>query len=202
MNGNLNRFAADYSLPVDVDASGVDEGVGDGGGGGGGLGNLADELADVLDDEEGEDYGYGYAPEIESRQDEADDEGRGVHVDAKATAAGASQPEESLSQYHLNRLMNNVHNRKRRSLSTYDGSDYGHDSDLEEASDIPPRLARKMGEIESLARRGLENNGSEYDNVIEGFIMDLKELGTQSSIENSATRCVISYSSIHSIPFH
>ena len=49
--------------------------------------------------------------------------------------------------------------------SQYDGSDYGNDSDLEEAN-ISPSLEGQMAEIESLARRGIENNGSKNDHVI------------------------------------
>jgi hypothetical protein len=45
-----------------------------------------------------------------------------------------------------------------------------------------------MAEIESLVRRGIENNGSENDLVIQRTVESLKDLGGQSGIENSAMR--------------
>ena len=72
----------------------------------------------------------------------------------------------------------------------YDGSDYGRDSDFEDDHHLSPGLERKMAEIESLARRGLGNNRSENDRVVERVIASLRDLGTQSAIENSAMRFV------------
>lgn len=82
--------------------------------------------------------------------------------------------------------------RHRRHESQYDGSDYGNDSDLEEAADISPSLEGQMAEIESLARRGMENNGSENDHVIKRAVEALRDLGGQSGIENNAMRYVLS----------
>ena len=79
--------------------------------------------------------------------------------------------------------------RHRRHESQYDGSDYGNDSDFEEA-DMSPSLEGQMAEIESLARRGMENNGSENDHVIKRAVEALRDLGGQSGIENNAMRYV------------
>lgn len=79
--------------------------------------------------------------------------------------------------------------RHRRHESQYDGSDYGNDSDLEE-SHISPSLEAQMAEIEGLARRGMENNGSEHDHVIKRAVEALRDLGGQSGIENNAMRYV------------
>jgi hypothetical protein len=45
-----------------------------------------------------------------------------------------------------------------------------------------------MAGIESLARRGIEENGSSTDQIINRFIESLKDLGAQSGIENGAAR--------------
>lgn len=200
VNG-FNRLSGDYSLSTVADtAIGESSGLGDGGGGGGGgLGNLADELADAWEEEE-ENDGYGYASGIENAPAEShqgDGEGdEGSYIERTNTQAQPSgndaslSPEHALNQLHPKQRSRNGHNRYRRQESSYDGSDYGNDSDLEEAADISPSLEGQMAEIESLARRGLENNGSESDHVIARTVEGLKELGQQSTIENSAMRFV------------
>lgn len=53
---------------------------------------------------------------------------------------------------------------------------------------MSPALESQIAEIESLARRGLENNGSENDHVIDRAVTALQDLGAQSGIENNAMR--------------
>lgn len=195
MNGS-NRASGDFSLSATADAGGD-------GGGGGGLGSLADELADAWEEEEDDGYGYASGIEnapVESQQNEVvegEEEGyiettTGAQTTTPSAAgSGGLSPELVSYNHHLKqRLRNGHHNRYRRQESSYDGSDYGNDSDLEEAADISPSLEGQMAEIESLARRGIENNGSENDHVIRRAIEGLKDLGAQSSIENSAMRLV------------
>jgi hypothetical protein len=55
-----------------------------------------------------------------------------------------------------------------------------------------------MAEIESLARRGIENNGSENDHVIKRVVETLRDLGSQSGIENNAMRLITAHTSIAS----
>jgi len=157
--------------------------------GGEGLGNLADELADAW---EQEDEGYGYASGQEAgaggsqQMDHSDNEdaymhpGRDMHPPSPSVDSPASRSRLRPSQL-----------RHRRAESHYDGSDYGNDSDLEEAADISPALENQMADIESLARRGIENNGSENDHVIQRTVQELRDLGGQSGIENSAMRYVL-----------
>ncbi|KAJ5086066.1 hypothetical protein N7532_010837 [Penicillium argentinense] len=144
--------------------------------GGGGLGNLADELADAWEQEE---EGYGYASGQET------------------STAGSQQIDHSDGEDAYMQLRPNQF-RHRRAESHYDGSDYGNDSDLDEAADISPALETQMADIESLARRGIENNGSENDHVIQRTIEALRDLGAQSGIENSAMRLITAHSSITS----
>lgn len=145
-----------------------------------GLGNLADELADAWDDEEGEEY-EGDEPELN------------FHVEG-----GSSQPEgnhdsgvdlmEKPVPGPTNLVPPTPSGRgHRRQHSDYDGSDYGDDSDLDSPG-IPPGLQAKMDLVESLARRGTENNGSEQDMVVKRLVESLNHLGGQSGVEGNATR--------------
>lgn len=178
---------------VDVDLTGTSADAG----GGAGLGNLADELADAWEEEEGYGYGYGYASGQETdngpvdlqQQDVSDgEEDYDVGGGARTPSSGYSVEHNSL---HPPRPKGrNAAQRHRRHESQYDGSDYGNDSDLEEAADISPSLEGQMAEIESLARRGMENNGSENDHVIKRAVEALRDLGGQSGIENNAMRYV------------
>jgi hypothetical protein len=155
-------------------------------GGGGGLGNLADELADAWEQEE---EGYGYAsgqenvPRGSQQLDPSDGEDAYMQSvrDMRSGSPGADSPAR-------NRLRAPHLRQHRRAESHYDGSDYGNDSDLDESADISPALESQMADIESLARRGIENNGSENDHVIQRTVEALRDLGGQSGIENSAMR--------------
>jgi hypothetical protein len=150
--------------------------------GGGGLGNLADELADAWEEDDG---GYGYA----SGQDAAPSDSQPLERTTMRTPSPGYLSDRDSLQPPRPRLRNGT-NRHRRHESQYDGSDYGNDSDFEEAADVSPGLENQMAEIESLARRGLENNGSESDHVIDRAVLALQDLGVQSGIENNAMRFV------------
>ncbi|KAJ5142626.1 uncharacterized protein N7515_001413 [Penicillium bovifimosum] len=169
--------------------------------GGGGLGNLADELADAWEEDED---GYGYVSGQEasragsqqiSHSDMEDAYIQSMHG-LRSRSPSISSEKDSLHPSR-NRNRTNLLRSHRRQESQYDGSDYGPDSDLEE-TDISPALESQMAEIESLARRGIENNGSENDHVIQRTVESLKDLGGQSGIENSAMRLITAYSSITS----
>ncbi|KAE8157935.1 hypothetical protein BDV40DRAFT_35551 [Aspergillus tamarii] len=186
INGSHYRMSGDFGSAADM--------------GGGGLGNLADELADAWEQEEG---GYGYAsgqevehiPANSQHMDRSDSED-GYHMGTRTPSSGYSSERASL-QPPKPKTRNGGH-RHRRTESQYDGSDYGPDSDLEEAADISPSLEMQMAEVESLARRGLENNGSESDHAIARVVEALRDLGGQSGIENNAMRLITAHSSITS----
>jgi hypothetical protein len=152
---------------------------------GGGLGNLADELADAWGDGEGYDDASGI---------EVNDQVNNIHHEDEHSS-GEQTPREQTSPTHVNSLQlprnrqKTIQNRHhRRTESQYDGSDYGNDSDFEEGSEFSPNLERRLAGIESLARRGIEENGSSNDQVIQRFVEGLKDLGAQSGIENGAAR--------------
>ncbi|KAJ5921712.1 hypothetical protein N7454_009186 [Penicillium verhagenii] len=162
--------------------------------GGSGLGNLADELADAWEQEED---GYGYASGQENatgsqRTDQSDGE------DAYLQSVRDMRSQSPTDSPARNRLRADQIRQHRRQESQYDGSDYGNDSDLEEAADLSPALESQMADIESLARRGIENNGSENDHVIQRTVESLRDLGGQSGIENSAMRLITAHTSITS----
>lgn len=154
--------------------------------GGGGLGNLADELADAWEQEED---GYGYASGQENTpagsQQMVQSDGEDTYMQSNRDVRSGSPSADSPAR---NRLRAPHLRQHRRQESHYDGSDYGNDSDLDETADISPALESQMADIESLARRGVENNGSESDLVIQRTVEALRDLGGQSGIENSAMR--------------
>jgi hypothetical protein len=141
-----------------------------------GLGNLADELADAWDDDEDDepDMNFQEAPkEIENIRDS------GVDVAESPVKAMMLNP------LNLTPLVNG--RRHRRKGSEYDGSDYGEDSDMDSPG-MPHSLVARMDQVESLARRGTESNGTDRDDVVKRVVDGLKDLGGQSGVEGGATR--------------
>lgn len=146
-----------------------------------GLGNLADELGDVWDEDEGE--GEDEDPDmnfLEMGQDGDFVRDSGVDVGSSPEQADPKTPN----------LTPPVAVRgHRRQPSEYDGSDYGGDSDLDSPG-MPPGLVARMDTVESLVRRGTENNGTDRDGVVKRVIESLKDLGGQSGIEGGTSRFV------------
>lgn len=155
--------------------------------GGNGLGNLADELAEAWD-EEGEE-------EVETRSPDVQLDGAGNLVNGHATSPllaspssvshhipSASLPFQESSSPTKPASRSKYHRKK----SLYGGSDYG--SDPEEVDGISPTLEARMAAIEHLARRGTEANGSDADNIISRVAESLRDLGSQSGIENGTSR--------------
>ncbi|EHK99244.1 hypothetical protein M7I_4930 [Glarea lozoyensis 74030] len=53
-----------------------------------------------------------------------------------------------------------------------------------------------MDQVESLARRGTENNGTESDGVVKRVIEGLKDLGGQSGVEGGASRLITAHTAL------
>ncbi|KAI4617382.1 hypothetical protein J4E80_005585 [Alternaria sp. BMP 0032] len=165
----------------------------DGGGDGNGLGNLADELGEMYDDDdEGMEGEYG--EELDEAQDEnigtAVEHDGSYGVDSAASLNGVRDSGVAMQDSSPARLSpgSAVKTKKHtRQRSLYDGSDYGDDSDLENEG-ISPALDARMAAIESLARRGMEENGSASDEVVKRVTQQLRDLGSQIAMENGATR--------------
>jgi hypothetical protein len=162
-------------------------------GGGGGLGNLADELADALSEGEDDDDEYygndGAPPDISFELDEGEEEqvvkegirDSGVDVESPSALTAGQASRQSLSLPSPNGRGH------RRTPSEYDGSEYGSESDLDSPG-MPPKLVEKIDEVESLARRGTESNGSPSDGAFKRVTDGLRDLGSQSGVEGGATR--------------
>ncbi|KAF3049167.1 hypothetical protein E8E11_008392 [Didymella keratinophila] len=179
----------------------------DGGGdNGGGLGNLADELGEWGSEDEEMDSQYG--EELEHTQDIPVDIGTAVEHDGSTGVHGvanlngvrdsgvalqSSPSTQSRATLSPSAAIKSKKHVRQRSL--YDGSDYGDDSDLENEG-ITPALESRMAAIESLARRGMEENGSASDEVVKRVTEHLRDLGSQIAIENGATRLKTAHDSL------
>lgn len=178
------RFSAEFTIQGDS--------------GGGGLGNLADELADAWDEdgdgEEGEEDLSGFQERNDHVQipDEEDASSRSRDTsesDSDAERLRDGESNRSSLQIPKQRSKTGQHQKHHRHEPSYDGSDYGNDSDFEEPGDLTPGLEKQMAGIENLVRWSMGDNlpsGKIVDRVVES----LRDLGGQSGIENSATRCL------------
>ena len=165
----------------------------DGNAGGGGLGSLADELANAWDEDgEGEDDASGIH---DMRDDDAIGQGFGrnnheyesMHGLGIGDSTGVSEDDSDTDSGRLRpprQKRRSNHQRHRRHESLYDGSDYGNDSDFEDPGDLPPGLESRMAGIDILTR----NCEAANDELIDGFIQGLRDLGGQAGIENNTTR--------------
>ena len=151
-----------------------------------GLGNLADELAEAWDEEDGE-----RGESLEAQLSQADRYTNGLSSHEYHSDLGIYIPQvqsSAPSNISLSPPKQSSQTKHRRVNSQYDGSDYGDESDLENTSGISPGLESRMAAVESLARRGSESNGSDQDDVVRRVAESLKDLPSQSVVENGITR--------------
>lgn len=151
-----------------------------------GLGNLADELAEVWDDDgQGEAEEGGSEPKVDAI--DAIHNGLGISCKIDTTAELESSPfwrnPSGPSSSPTKRRNRPKHHRQ---FSRCSESDYGGGFDAEVDKDTP--LSAQMADIESLARQGVEFNSSEPDLIVQRVADSLKDLGSQASLENGATR--------------
>lgn len=148
-----------------------------------GSSNLADELADAWDEGEGEEVGSEFDLDINQQEDE-------LNPSRESGVDGSPQSNTSRAPTALQASGKG----NRRQSDDYEGEDYGDNPSLEVDS-TPAGLLAKMDLVESLVRRGTENNGTDRDEVVKRVIEELKDLGGQSRVESGATRCVSPYRS-------
>ncbi|CVK97238.1 uncharacterized protein FMAN_11400 [Fusarium mangiferae] len=164
--------------------------------GGNGMGNLADELADAFSDsgDEGE-YTDGDA---NSDMFEAEGGGQGNdQMDEIEYTEDTNSPKKQGCDRAkaMNLTLLSPRRKHQRQTSNYDGSEYGSESDLDSPG-MPPGLVSKMDAVESLARRGTENYGGPADDVFRRVTNALRDLGSQSSVEASASRLITAHSAL------
>lgn len=170
-----------------------------------GIGNLADELADAWGEDEMDQsaayYDTNGAPSISNEVEET-----GGYADMHDFGFGGSlQSPPQVDRHQENRLHPNGNRRKstknrnhQRTQSTYDGSEYGNDSDFESDDGVSHTLAARISDIEALARFGKGDTGLDSDNIINRTVTSLRDLGTQSGIENGASRLMTAHASLTS----
>jgi len=192
----------------------------------GAIGSLADELADAWGEEEDTSYGEtsGF---IETTNGDAQDARHEAQTSSEInslhefdfgfnSALATSQSLQSAISESPTRSSNStlmppppsttspsksrpsITTNHKRHESQYDGSDYGHDSDLEDSPTIPASLAIKMANIEALARQGPSLTASGDEDLIPRVTHSLHSLSAQSSIENHASRLMTAHTSLTS----
>ncbi|KIW02558.1 uncharacterized protein PV09_06013 [Verruconis gallopava] len=157
--------------------------------------SLAFELA-------GEEFGESLADELDGFSDgeealEEEDEAQTPAEQERDSGIDvASSPPEGGGGKHLSPQSALKQTGHRRKESAYDGSEYGSESDLEESELISAGLEARMSAVEAMARRGLEENGSEGDKVVSRLTERLRDLGSQSEMEMGTTRLSTAYTAL------
>lgn len=169
----------------------------DGGGDNNGLGNLADELGEIWDDDE-EPADDEYGEDADAQEDYLAEIGTAVEHDGSSGLdaalnvngvrdSGVAMQSSPSTNHGLSPEAASKARKHARQRSLYDGSDYGSDTDFDNDG-MTPALESRMAAIESLARRGMEENGSAADEVVKRVAEQLRDLGSQIAVENGATR--------------
>ena len=183
-----------------------------------GLGSLADELGDVWAEDAAEEQGSSFldglregrteplsrsqGPDTSINTADMHDFGIGGDIAVQSSPLQRRRSRKASEPGLLSPQPNGHSRTKRKShqhtdSSAYDGSDYGSMSD-DESSSLPPSLLRRISDIESLTRMSMHSDDtlSEAGGIIPRTTLALRDLGAQSSIENSATRLMTAYTSM------
>ena len=148
------------------------------------MGSLADELGG-WDEEEGDENEYlddEDGPEAGLERDS------GIDIASSPLSEKSSRRRGTLTTGGMLSPQKTKANGHRRKASDYDGSEYGSESDFESTELVSATLEARLAAVEAMARRGLEENGSEGDKTIPRFTEGLKDLGGQTGMETGTTR--------------
>ncbi|KAF2666018.1 hypothetical protein BT63DRAFT_458380 [Microthyrium microscopicum] len=148
------------------------------------LGNFGESLADELD-------GW---DEDEEQEDEDEEELVEQERDSGIDVTSNDSPEQQNKRSSQSLLSVAVRGHRRKG-SEYDGSEYGSESDFEEAQLMSASLEARLAAIESLARRGTGDVVGQ-ESVIGRATTQLQDLGAQAGIESGSTRLNTSYIAI------
>ena len=157
-------------------------------------GNLADELADALDDDEKNEHRLrdrvleGPYDRTEVIRHDLKENGCQLLKDGTQNRHAISIPpvRQATSELSANPPKPLLHPDHARKSSQYDGSDYGDDSDLEFTPF--PLLEARLAAVETLARGGTEANGSDADEIVQRMTKSLRDLGSQTGVEDGTAR--------------
>ncbi|KAL8948130.1 MAG: hypothetical protein Q9222_005654 [Ikaeria aurantiellina] len=165
-----------------------------------GLGNLADELAEAWDNN-----GTEAVPDGVTALSNGDDVHRGrptfeIHnpKDTSEPDFPLDRPNDSRSLSPPKQCPSSRHRKQTSNVSDYDGSDYGDESDLEHVKGISASLEHRLAAIESLARRGIESNGSGADTIATRLAESLRDLGSQADVEMGTSRLSTAHTAVAS----
>jgi hypothetical protein len=161
--------------------------------------SLADELGGWDEEEDDDEERFDEEASLpngthEQERDSGIDVASSPHIKdfiSSAAPTNVISPSSTTSQNARNK-----HYRSRKP-SNYDGSGYGSESDLETTDLVSASLEARLAAIEAMARRGMEENGSEGDKVVSRFTERLKDLGGLMGVEQGATRLATAYTAIH-----
>lgn len=162
------------------------------------FGSLADELAEVWDEDgEGEEVSSGIQAEEQQPRDGSSEDKmshRFRHHDVNDST--------STSPVHFNSMEGSsdplepsFRPRTRQRITNPDGSDRGADTNhysSEVVEGIPVSLDSRIAAIENLVQQAAEAHESETHAVFARVADSLKDLGSQTEVENSTTRHVLS----------
>ena len=162
-----------------------------------GLGNLADELAEALEeeDEDGHELEHGAledrAEPICHDRSKENEHPKTKNCNQPTVIASTLPVRTATSDLALKIPKQSLRFGHTRRRSQYDGSDYGSDSDLDDTNGFPASLEARIAAVESLAHRETEANRGNTDEIVPKLVDALKDLGSQSGVENRATRYVL-----------
>ncbi len=157
-----------------------------------GLGNLADELAEAWDEDihgepEEEELGEqvdGTALVHDGQLDLSKRLGDSSDINTTAELMAPSIWTTSSDPSSPTKRRSRPKNHRQFSR---DG-EFDHSNNSSADANINSPLIARMTSIEILACEGLESNGNGEDSIIERFANSLKDLGSQTGLENGATR--------------
>lgn len=165
-----------------------------------GFGNLADELAEAWDeDRDGEPNdlpanGSESPVKPYSAKTIGSPSQRGHHESSIGMMQSPALDEASALSWSSRQSQQ--HFTPRRQGSKHDDSDYREESEHDNANDNLTSLQACVAAIETLGRWVHEAYGSEVDSVIKRVADSLKELPSQSGVENGATRYILGFQQI------
>lgn len=158
-------------------------------GSGNGLGSLADELAEAWDNDCDEEANGPSAIQCETPVKTCSAEGSGLLIQGSRHVISAQSPGITDSSIlSSSSRKSKQRSPQRRHASTYDDPDCGEEGVHEDADSSSKSFQACMAAIDALGQWLNEAYGSQDGDVIHRVAKSLKELPSQSGVENGATR--------------